>query len=161
MGYLMPGILGWGPGAPVRRMIPLTEWLWSRHSLLTSIGFLSAGAGMFPSPAFLSFATFLFLLRFLLLQSRRCELFLGRSDGLGPGACPQDAHSERLGLVLHGQQDQSAAHDTTQAASGKLTHRSLAPELRDMPLRQGSARFLLQKLRFELRLSLASQTHAP
>ena len=35
---------------------------------LTSIGFLTRGTGMFPRSAFLSFATFLFLLRFLLLQ---------------------------------------------------------------------------------------------
>ena len=36
---------------------------------LTSIDFLPLGAGMFPRAAFLSFATFLFLLRFLLLHS--------------------------------------------------------------------------------------------
>src|SRR6266487_1762901 len=35
---------------------------------LTSIGFLTVGAGMFPCTAFLSFSTFLFLLRFLLVQ---------------------------------------------------------------------------------------------
>ena len=59
----------------------------------------------------------------------------GRGDGLRPGSCPQDAHSQRFGPVLHSQQDQFSAHHTTEAASGKLTYRSLSPSMGDMPLR--------------------------
>ena len=50
-----------------RRNIARTGGYGTRGSL-TSIGFLTRGTGMFPRSAFLSFATFLFLLRFLLLQ---------------------------------------------------------------------------------------------
>src|SRR5436305_7104703 len=99
---------------------------------LTSIGFLALSAGLLPCPAFLSFATFLFLLRFLLAHSRRGGLFLGGSDGLGPRSCPQDAHGQWCGLVLPRQQDQPAAHHTTQAASGQLSQRSRAASLANM-----------------------------
>src|SRR6266571_9240203 len=88
---------------------------------LTSIDFLPLGAGVFPRAAFLSFSTFLFLVRFLLVHSCRLELFLRRGDGLGPGSCAQDAHRERFGLVLQSKQDQSSAYHTTQATRRKLT----------------------------------------
>jgi hypothetical protein len=46
----------------------LGQWLETPDSL-TSIDFLPLGAGTFPRAAFLSFSTFLFLVRFLLVHS--------------------------------------------------------------------------------------------
>src|SRR5947208_1591405 len=111
---------------------------------LTSIDFLPLGAGTFPRSAFLSFATVLFLVRFLLVHSGRLELLLRRGESVRPGSRPQDAHRERFGLVLQSKQDQSSAYHTTQATSGKLPHRSSAPLSGDMPLRQRCARLMVQ-----------------
>ena len=58
-----------------------------------SIDFLPLCAGTFPRTAFLSFATFLFLLRFLLFPASRLGLFLRRGDAsqarVLPARCPQ------------------------------------------------------------------------
>ena len=55
------------PGKPLRRHSRGAP-LWSPWGL-TSIDFLPQGADTFPRSAFLSFATFLFLVRFLLVHS--------------------------------------------------------------------------------------------
>ena len=96
---------------------------------LTGIGFLSnsfLSACPCLRATFLRASPLLFPPPLLLVHLAELGLFPGWGDGFGPLARPQNPHGKRLGLKQQGQQHQPPAHDTTQAANGQLTRRSLA-----------------------------------
>ncbi len=128
---------------------------------LTSIEFLLLSADLLAGATFLSFATLLLLLPFLLVHRGRFWLFLGRCDAFRPGPGLQAAYWQGFGLVVLGQQDQFAADHTRHSARRQLAHGSLSPSMSDMSRWQAGARLAVLHLRLLLGFGLTAQAHAP